>query len=148
MKHPLKIIIKKPKQTRGDWAFYREVGRILIEENGPIKTEAQLCHYIYRMFGEGRYQCLAWQKGHEGFWLFWLGNLHDNGFIRETDKNKELNKLKKDFDKASSYEEKRDIEEDMDFERDMFKIDKTLRRRGPIGLIKSPVNQLNQYQDY
>lgn len=148
MKHPIKIIVKKPKQTRGDWAFYKEVDRILLDDNSKIKTEAQFCFYMYKKYGEGRIQCLAFQKGHQGFWLFWLGNLHSNGFIRDLHKNKELEKLKQQFTKSKSYEEKGEIEEEIQFEKEISGEENKYKRRGPINLIKSRPGILNQYEEY
>ena len=120
--------------------------QILLEENGVIKTEAQLCYYMYKKFGSGRFSCLGFKKGIRGFWLFWLGNLYENGFIRDKNKNVELEKLKEEFTKAKTYEEKEDIEEEMSFEKDIHQIEKSIKRRGPIGIIKSPVGVLNEYQ--
>ena len=147
MRRPIKIIIKRPKQTKGDWAFYREIDRILLTDAGAIKTEAHFCAYIYRKFGVGRYQCLAWQKGHEGFWLFWLGNLYNNGFVRDLNKNKELERLKVNFDKAKSFDEKEEIEEEMQFEKELSAEEKKLKRRGPVGLIKLRPGVLHEYQN-
>lgn len=148
MKHPIKLIIKKPKQTKGDWAFYREVERIVIEERGPIKTEAQLCYYIYRKHGVGRYQIVAFQNGHKGFWLFWLGNLYENGFLRDMNKNKDLEKLKNNFNNAQNYEEKSEIDEEIQFTKDFYEEEKKTKRRGPIGLIKSRPGQMGIYSEW
>ena len=133
---PIKLHVKKPKPTRGDWSFYREIngGRLLITDNSSIKTEADLCLYIYRRWGTGRYQVIAWQKGHEGFWLFWLGDIYENGFLRDTHKNKEVEKLQKEFDKAQTYEEKAEIEEEITMEKEIFGLEKSCKWRGPRGI--------------
>lgn len=157
---PLTIHVKKPKQTSGDWAFYRQVssGKIEIGPYSRIKNEAQFCKFIYDNWGEGRYQCLAWQKGYEGFWLFWLGNIYSNGFIRETNKNKEVDKLKAQFVKAQSFEEKQDIEDEIQFEKELYEIDrkkldkfgkpKRTKRRGPVGITTMRPGIMHEFQEY
>jgi hypothetical protein len=140
-------MIKKRYPFGYDWIRYHEVDRMLLDGN-IIQTEAQLAYYIYRKFGEGRYQILAWQKGHEGFWLFWLGDIYHNGFIRDKNKNKDLEKLKEKFEKANSYEDKEDIEDEMEFQREMFEIDKSTKRRGPYGIKTSRPGQLHEFQEF
>lgn len=145
---PIKVMIKQLRPLGRDWVKYTEVDRILITGNPPITSEARLCYYIYKKFGVGRYQLLAWQKGHEGFWMFWLGDITDNGFLRDRGKNKELDRLKKEHDKARSYDEKSDIEEEIQFEKEISTEEKKLKRRGPYIITKSPVGQLNPYEEF
>ena len=148
MKHPIKVMIKKCRPFGYNWIRYEEVDRILLDNNGPIKTEAQFAYYIYRKFGTGRYQCLAWQKGYEGFWLFWLGDIYDNGFFRDIRKNKEIERLKDDWKKASSYEEKEEIETDIQFYKEILGEEKKHKRSGPIGLKTSRPGQLHPYEEF
>jgi hypothetical protein len=136
LKHPLKLIIKRKVIYSEHWKRFEPVDKIIIDNFSYIKTEADLCKYIYERHGEGRYMVLAWQKGVEGFWCFWLGFLYPNGFIRDINKNKELENLKAGLAKAKSYEEREEVEEEMNFEREIFTEIKKGTRRGPIGLIK------------
>ena len=128
--HPIKLIIKKPKQTKGDWAFYREIDKVMIDEESPIKTEAQFCHFMYKKYGEGRYQVLAFRKGVRGFWLFWLGNLYSNGFVRDLGKNKYMDQLQKEHLAAENFERKSEIEEQMQYERELYEAYKIMRGYG------------------
>ena len=148
MRHPIKIIINKNVPLGYSWTRYKGVDRILLDDSGVIKTEAQLCFYIYKKHGEGRYQLLAWQKKFSGFWMFWLGNIYENGFIRDIRKNKEAAKLKVEFDKAKTYEEKEMIEEEIQFEKEVFEEDKKSKRSGPMGITKYRSGILHQYQEF
>lgn len=127
------------------WVKYYFMEGLLLEENSPIQTEAQLCWYIYSKYGEGRYQILAWKKGVKGFWMFWLGNLYENGFIRDVRKNTEVDRLQKLHARAKTYEERKEIEEDMDFEKEISKEVKTTRR-GLIRLEKCKAGILHSYE--
>lgn len=147
---PIKLCIQKHhefKTSRGIWKKFLEVEKIIIDDYSPIKTEAQLCDYIFRRHGEGRFMVLAWQKGIEGFWCFWLGFLMPNGFIRDLKKNKELDLLKQELNNADSYEEREEIENEMDFEREISNASKGMTRRGPIGLIKFHPGALHGYEE-
>ena len=148
MRKPIKIHIKIRKPLGINWVRFHIVEKLILEANGPIQTEAQLCYYMYKNFGPGRFQIIAWQKGHEGFWLFWLGNLYVNGFERDRNRSKETEKLKKALIKADSFEEKQDIEEEIETEQEMFKEEKKYKRRGPFGLKTSKVGQLNSYEPW
>lgn len=152
MRHPIKLWIKKKIIHNEHWKRFEPCCWLLLDDNSAIQTEAQLCYYIYRRFGEGRYMCLAFQRGHEGFWLFFLGNLYDNGFIRDLRKNKELNKAKTELMKANqqgiSYEERQLLEEDIDLEREISKEEKGTKKSGPIGLIKSRPGTMHPYQEF
>lgn len=144
---PIKIHIKKIRPMGVNWMHYYLVEKLLLDDYSPIKTEAQLMGYIYSKYGAGRYQLLAWTKGREGFWLFWLGDCYENGFMRDKSRNVELEKLQKAHARATSYEERQDIENNMQFERDVNDIDKKLKRRGPYGIIKSKSGVLHAYED-
>lgn len=149
MMHPIKLQIKIRRPFGNDWVRFYEVDRMLIDSNCFIKTEAQLAYYIYKKHGIGRYQVLAWTKGHEGFWMYWLGDLYENGFIRDKRKNKNLDKLKGDFNKAKTYEEKVEVEEEMTFEREINEIEKTIApKRGPVGLKTCRPGQLHNYEEF
>ncbi len=147
MRNPIKIHIKKMGLMKITWMKYYLMEKLIIEEGGPIQTEAQLCWYIYKKYGAGRYQLLAWQDKHKGFWIYWIGDLNENGFIRDINKNKELDKLQGRHFKAKSYEERQDIEEEMEFIKEIGSIEKTMGRRGPIGIIKSKPGILHSYEE-
>lgn len=146
MKHPIKLIINKLGKMKYTWVKYYQMEKLLLEEHSHIQTEAQLCYYVYQRYGEGRYQMLAFKKGHKGFWIYWLGNLYENGFIRDIRKNTELERLQKLHSRAKTYEERQDIEEDMDFEKEISKETKTVRR-GVTGLQKSKAGILHPYEE-
>ncbi len=145
MQYPIKLHIKIRRPFGRDWVRYFLLEKLLIEQNGPIRTEQQLMTYIHNRHGTGRFQIIAWAKKHEGFWLFWNGDLYDNGFIRDISKNKELERLQKQHVHAKTYEERQDIEEEMAFEKEISQIDKSTKRRGPIGLEKSKAGVLQSY---
>lgn len=147
----IKIIIKKSFDVGRDWKRWKSVDKIMIDEFSPMRTEAQLASYIYNRFGEGRYMLLAWQKGYEGFWLYWIGFCYDNGFIREKRKNKDLEQAKVDLHKAQSSGDQDEVEfaEDMlSMEQDISKDNKHIKKYGPIGLIKQKPGVLYPYEDY
>ena len=144
----IKIQIKRRRPFGYSWVRFEIVDKLLLESDSIIQTEAQLCKYMLDKFGLGRYQILAWQKGYEGFWLFWLGDILPNGFMRDKDKNKEVEKLKKEFKKAGTYEEKAQIEQEIEFEKDMFKLDKQIKRRGPRMITTSRPGIVHPYQEY
>lgn len=153
MRNPIKLIIKYKKEYSPNWRRFEPCDKIIIDDNSSIKTEAQLCNYIYLKHGEGRFMVLAWQKGVKGLWCFWLGWIKANGFIRDLGKNKELEKLKVELQKANKsqvdYDERELIEEEIDMEREFSKeIGSGATRRGPIGLIKSRPGMLHQYEEF
>src|SRR3989304_3403184 len=117
MRHPIKLQIKQRRPFGNDWVRFWPVDKILLDNGSIFKTEAQLCLYIYKNFGVGRYQILAWQKKYEGFWLFWLGDIVENGFVRDIKKNKEVEKLKGEFHRAKTFDEKSVIEEEINMEK-------------------------------
>lgn len=141
-------MIKIRKPFGNDWVRYWPVDRIMLDNNSKIKNESQLAYYIYKKHGQGRFQILAWQKGYEGFWLYWLGDIMQNGFIRDKNKNKELDKLKFEFNKAGTFEEKSDIEEEMSMEREINELDLKTKRRGPLGIAKLRPGILHPYEEF
>lgn len=147
MKAPLKLRIMKKFAISSNWNRFKEIEKILVDENSVIQTEADLCKYMFNKFGEGRYMVLAWQKGTEGFWCFWLGFLYPNGFIRDINKNKDLENLKVGLRKADSYEEKEQIEEEIDFEKEVMGEIRKMTKRGPIGIIKYKPGILHGYDE-
>ena len=148
MKHPVKIQINRNVPLGYSWTRYKPLDKFLLETDSIIKTEAQLAYYIYKKHGPGRYQLLAWQKGYEGFWLFWLGDIMDNGFVRDLNKNKALDKLKQSLNKAQTYEEKAEVEDEMQFEKELFEAEKTTKRRGPLGIKKARSGVINAYEEF
>ncbi len=145
----IKIQIKKRKiigNPPNPWVkFDRVENVIIIPEKTRLNTEAKFCNYIYRKYGEGRYQAIAWQKGYRGFWLFWLGDLYHNGFVRDVSHNKDIQKLKVSYRRADSYEEKEMIEEEIESEKEMD--DRKTKRRGPRGIIKLRPGIMHSYEE-
>ena len=86
---PQNIYAIIPNIIKGPRGIYDDRWTFLIIINSIIKTEAQLCYYIYCKFGEGRYMVLAHQRGYKPFWKFWIGFIKSNGFIRDLNKAKE-----------------------------------------------------------
>ena len=144
----IKVAIKKLKVFNEKFTRYYTVDNVLLDTYADIRTEAQFCYYIFRRFGTGRYLCIAWTKGQEGFVKFWNGDILENGFYRDRDKNKDLEKLQKELIKADSYEERELVEEDIEFERDISKEIKKTKRPQCFGLIKSKAGQINEYQEF
>ena len=148
----IKLMIKKFRvigvnfaRGAGDWGRYYTMEKMIMKTEVDFKTEAELMKYIYTKYGEGRFQILAWEMGHEGFWLYWMGNLYHNGFIRDKSRNKEMEKLKGELMKATDHDEREMISEEIDFEREISKDCKIAKRRGPDGLIKFPSGIMNDY---
>jgi len=96
---PVKLWIKKQIETRPGWWHYVPQFWLLLDDYCGINNETDLCKYIYQKCGQGRYLVLAWQKGYEGFWCFWLGNLYDNGYFRDINKNTYIERMNKQFQK-------------------------------------------------
>ena len=149
MRNPLKLRIMKKIEYSPTWKRFVECDKIMVDNYSPIKTEAQLCKYIFEKHGDGRFMVLAWQKGVEGFWCFWLGFMRENGFIRDVGKNKELANLRNELkSRTVDYEERELIEEEIDMEKRYTEEVKTKTRRGPIGLIKFRPGQMHNYQEF
>lgn len=148
MKHPIKLIIQRKVIYSEEFKRFFTVDRLLLTDDSPIKTEAQLAYHIFKNFGVGRYMCLAFQKGNWGFWNFWIGYIMENGFIRDLRKNKEFEKLQNELRKAQTYEERESIEEDMNLEKEINEETKRIRKSGPVGLIKSRPGILNSYEQF
>ena len=145
--HPIKLIIKKRRPFGVDWVRFWEVERILLAHQYIFKSEAQFANYIHKRHGVGRYQVLAWQKGYEGFWMFWLGDIFDDGFVRDKKKNKELDKLKTEFNKTADFEEKRDIEEEINFSKEMYELSKGGTRKGPMWMKTVRPGQYHHFEE-
>ena len=142
MGYEIKLHIKKKNELNQ----YNKKEEILL----PlwIKTEAQLCYYMYRRWGVGRYHILAWQKGYEGFWTYWLGDLYTNGFIRDRKENRELNKIENKMQRAEDFQERQELEEEYNQEREIVELERNVRRRGPRGIKKSMPGILHPYQAF
>ena len=86
---PINIWVQKKYELNPDFRRYYTKAKIQIDINSWIQNEAQLCWWIYRNCGVGRYLLLATQKGKKGFWNFWLGYCLSNGWIRDVRKRDE-----------------------------------------------------------
>jgi hypothetical protein len=145
---PIKLLIKRGGPFGYNWYKHFEVGRILLEDNSSIQTEGNLAYYIFTKYGPGRYQILAWQGGHEGFWLYWLGDISESGYFRDRNKNKELQKLKAKLNSSTDFEEKQEIEEEIGFTKDIKEIESSGKRRGPIGIKTSRPGEWHSYEPF
>jgi hypothetical protein len=144
----IKLSIKKLKVFNEKFTRYYEVDKIIFRTGIDFITEAQLAYYIFKRHGIGRFLCISWMKKQEGFWKYWNGDIMENGFCRDRDKNKELESLQKELYKSKDYEEREMIEEEIDFEREITKEIKSTKRPQAFGLIKSKPGQLNAYEPF
>lgn len=141
----LKLLIRKLKVFNERFTRYYSVEHLQVDTEKHFTTEGQLAYYIYLKHGTGRFIVLAFKKGKKGFWKYWNGDILDNGFVRDKDKNKEMDTLKKELHQAKSYEERENIEEEIDLEREIKQEEKKTKRPQCYGLIKSRPGQLNEY---
>lgn len=157
MKHPIKLWLKKQLETRPGWWHYVPLCWFTIDDYNPDFTnETDMCRFIYNKYGPGRYQVLAFQKGYKGVWCYWLGNLYDNGYIRDSSKNVYIERMKKemqkDISRAATYEERREIEdnysESIEIEKEIAKELKAGKRRGPYGIETMRANVFHSYNEY
>lgn len=150
MRYPLKIIIKKCLPVdcpTSNWFRYRICNKILIDDNSSIKAENQLAWYIYSNWGEGRYMCLAFQKGVEGFWKYWHGDIYANGFLRLKNQDKEVEKLKKEFAQAKTFEEKEMIQEDIGLTKEINETMRSSQRQPCKSIIRYRPGILHAYDE-
>lgn len=148
MRNPIKLNIQKLGKMKFTWVKYFPCEKMLLDEYCPIQSEAQLCSYIYHKYGEGRYKIDAFQKKHKGFWIFWIGDLTPNGFIRDIRKNKEVDRLQKQLARAKTYEEQEEIREEIQFEREISSIDKSTSQKRGVGFLeRSKAGILHPYLD-
>ena len=94
-----------------------------------VKTEKQLCYFLYKTFGPGIYRILGHLKGRQGSWTFWKGEVTDEGFcfsLRERS-NSALARLSKELKEAQTDEEKQEIQNDIDDEKEFNSIDKPIK---------------------
>jgi hypothetical protein len=68
----------------GDWGRYYKIATPNFTPGIDFQTEADFAYALYRRYGSGRYLILDWKKGRKGFRKYWLGNVSENGFIRDT----------------------------------------------------------------
>lgn len=140
----IKVMKKLPWVYKG--FRFRKIDEFIIDDFSWMKTERDLCKYIYDKFGEGRYMCHGYCKGIKGFWAFWLGDLYSTGFQRDLTKNKEVEQLKGQMARADSFEERESLEEDIGFIKEITQEEKKAHRRGPSGfLITSRPGVMHSY---
>ena len=139
---------QKLKVFNAKFVRYYPVDNVQFILKQNLFTEAQLAYYIYSRYGVGRYKVMMWRKRQKGFRKYWLGDIMDNGFCRDKEKNKEMDMLKKELTKSDSFEEKEFIEEEMDFEREISQEEKKFKQPQCYGLIKSRPGQINDYQTF
>ena len=84
-----------------------------------VKTEKELCWFIYNKFGEGEYRFIGHLKGRCGAWTFWRGEINSEGFSSTQKKvrnTRYINNLKTELKDIESAEEKSDILEEIEIE--------------------------------
>lgn len=76
-----KLNIKKKKilNKQGHYRFYT-VEMLRLDET-EIKTEKELLWYIYQNHGDGEYLLIGHAKGKKGCWVFWRGDITEQGFL-------------------------------------------------------------------
>ena len=106
MYRPTILIQRKKIFDSKGWNRYYTQARINLNES-DIMTEKQLCKFIYDNFGEGHYMVLAWMKKRKGFWVFWKGEINNDGFMFEYKKNvdrKEVQALRDEYEEEEEPE--------------------------------------------
>jgi len=145
--NPLKLRIFKKFDVGYNWKRNIQVDKIEIDSFSQIRTEGQLMHYVYSKHGCGRFFILCNQKGHKNFWKFWLGWCEDNGYIRDKNTNKDLERAKFELARAKQ-DDRETFQEDVELERELALVKEKQKRVGPIGLISSRPGQLWPYEDF
>lgn len=98
-----------------------------------IKTEKELCKFIYNNFGSGEYRIIGHIMGRQGGWTFWRGIINKDGFIffkQQIINKEEIKKLKKEHQMANTWQEKQDKQDEIDFNREIGKLDKQTIKYG------------------
>jgi hypothetical protein len=87
-----------------------------------VKTEKELCYFIYKNYGTGEYRLLGHLLGRKGTWTFWKGEINDEGFTferRDMVNTREINKLKRELGESEDEEEKQYIKDDIELEKEL-----------------------------
>lgn len=140
------LIIQKKRfweDHRGRFVRFKTKDRAQMYVNAQIKTEAQLCYYLYQKYGAGYYMVLGFMKGKKGFWKYWYGELHENGFLRYKKKHRD--------DEFDSFEQEQMNEFDLRAELISNTPIKKKKRNwsGPVNLIQSkPTGIMHPYQEF
>ncbi len=145
--NPLKLRILKKFELNYGWKRNIQIDKIVIDQSSPIRTEGNLMHYVYSKHGCGRFLILCNQKKIQGFWKFWLGWCNENGYIRDINKNKDLERAKIALAKAKQ-EDRETFQEDVELERGLAVVEGKQKRVGPIGLISNRPGILYPYEDF
>lgn len=90
-----------------------------------IKTEKELCWYLYSLYGEGRYVVFGRDSRSPSFFVFWKGEVNKDGFVFEKQdyiKN-ELKLFSAELDKAESEDDKAFWDTEMSRAKDDLKKD-------------------------
>lgn len=124
------------------------VGKATIEGQGLIKTEAQLCLFLKRKYGVGRFMVTAIRKGRKGLFVFWLGEIYKDGFTRDKKNSQWIESIETPYD-SENYED----EEGYNSRKEKYIGHKQNsyrhKKRGPDCLEPSqPVGNNHSYQEY
>ena len=78
---PLLLIQKKTFWSSGFSRWYTK-DKVVLNPDSKIKTEKQFCLWLLQKHGEGTFMVLAYVKRRKGCYVFWIGDIHRNGFRR------------------------------------------------------------------
>jgi len=109
-----------------------------------VKTEKELIRFIYDKFGPGTYRIIAHIRGRKGSWTFWRGQITDEGYQftqKKSTERRELEKLKQEMEEAESDEERQSIQDMMDSNKEILKLDKDTVKLGFVPYLKPSVRR-------
>jgi hypothetical protein len=117
--------------------YHRHTGEEYPQIN--LRTERQLVYFIYSNWGPGTYYVTAFLKGREGSWVFWKGDMNEDGWIFENKnyKDPDVKQVENEIARAQSEEEKDILQEDLDFFKEMAKEEKKATRYGFLPFLRS-----------
>jgi len=87
------LLVQKKKYFASDFSRWYSLTKFNLSELPYIRTEAQFCLFLFRKYGEGRFMCLASVHGRRGFFVFWIGNIRSDGFVRDIKSSKWVGSL-------------------------------------------------------
>jgi hypothetical protein len=92
-----------------------------------FKTELELVSFLKSAYGNGEYTVLGHLKGRHGGFVFWKGEIRDEGWIFNIKSSftnqdiKEIEMFKQQLSKVEDYEEEKDIKEEIEFTKSFAK---------------------------
>ena len=91
-----------------------------------IKTEKELCKFILDNFGDGIYRVIGHIKGRHGAHTFWRGEITREGFVffKRDVSVMGIKKLMREMNQATTEEEKIELQQEIDVEREINNLNK------------------------